>query len=342
MAEKKITIRTIAELCGVSVSTVSLAINNKPGVRPGVRELIRKTIEDLGWRCNNLGSRLGGFSEGESVALIANPWLLTNYGGHPVQSTMAKLIEKFEEQGIIPAVYYGRSLEALENCLKSRPAAVVVFSNNFLLKGAIERLLEAGIRVLIAHAEWRDAICPRVHSDHVGAGRLAGRKLREAGCVRPAFFGGFGSYVHCPELKAFESPMPDYFAGIRESYSEFDFRTDAVGDVFGDTTEVVRMLVGGTYDGWIFQLRQYFECFAFLRERVPETVPVRAMITFDTADRPSYPVSRHGCLAENSRKIAELIFELATAVETPEPLEYTVPYLWRAAEKDYGSACVRE
>lgn len=57
MAEKKITIRTIAELCGVSVSTVSLAINNKPGVRPGVRELIRKTIEDLGWRCNNLGSR---------------------------------------------------------------------------------------------------------------------------------------------------------------------------------------------------------------------------------------------------------------------------------------------
>ena len=335
MAQKKITIRTIAEHCGVSVSTVSLVINNKPGIRPGVRELVLKTIEELGWRSNSLGGRFGNVTE---VVLVGNPWLLSNFGGHPTQLTMARLIEKFEERGIISSTYYGRNLEVMRNCLERRPMAVVVFSSNFLLRDAIEKLCAAGIRVVIAHAEWSEAICPRVHSDHVNAGRLAGRKLREAGCEHPAFFGGLGLRVHCTEWEELGSPVAEYLTGLTEEFPAFDFHRDMVGDAFGDVAEVAHMLQYGEYDGWIFQLRQFFNRFAFLRERLEKecVLPgIRRMITFDTAIQPSFPLSRYGCLAENSEKIAELVFQLVTASKTPEPMEYAIPYLWRADEGDY-------
>ena len=341
MTQKKITIRTIAEHCGVSLSTVSLVINNKPGIRPGVRELVRKTIEELGWRRNSLGSRFGS---GGEVVLVGNPWLLTmsNSGGHPTLLTMSRLIEKLEERGIMSSVYYGRNLEVLRSCLDNCPMAVVVFSSNFLLRDAIEKLCAAGIRVVIAHAEWSEAICPRVHSDHVNAGRLAGRKLQEAGCRHPAFFGGLGVRVRCSEREELGSPVVDYLSGLLEEFPHFDFRHDMVGDAFGDVAEVTRMLQEGKYDGWLFQLRQYFDRFSFLRKQLEDNgkaPEIRRIITFDSAIQPSFPLSHYGCLAENSEKIADLVFQLVTADEKPEPMEYAVPYLWRADEKDYATAC---
>jgi DNA-binding LacI/PurR family transcriptional regulator len=49
MAEGKLTIRQIAKLAGVSRSTASRVLNNRPNVSPGMRELVQKVIAETGY-----------------------------------------------------------------------------------------------------------------------------------------------------------------------------------------------------------------------------------------------------------------------------------------------------
>lgn len=330
MTEKnKVTIRTIAELCGVSISTVSLVLNNKPGVRSEVRNIVKKCIEDLGWRSNNIQGHFSNDKKARPIAFVVNSWLLSNVGGNPLAQTIGLAIEKFSRDGIFPAVYYSHCKEVLEQLLRSRPRAVVLFCNHPLLQVQLEKLQSAGIRVLLAHSEWREPVCPRIHSDHRGAGRAAAAKLLEEGWRKPAFLGAFGNRAHCRSLTEMEPPADAYIQGIQEIFPDFDFRRDAVGEACRDLTEVARMLQSGRYDSWIFQLRPYFDSFSFVYGGLPKEMrkPMGRVI-FDTSERPIYPLSYFDCFAENCEKIADLIYELALCEEIPEPMEYSVPYRW--------------
>lgn len=60
---RKITVREIAEHCGVSMATVSRAINGNSYVSPELRKKIREYLEDIGWEPRNLpGTRQTGWS----------------------------------------------------------------------------------------------------------------------------------------------------------------------------------------------------------------------------------------------------------------------------------------
>ncbi|MBW0143825.1 LacI family transcriptional regulator [Sphingomicrobium sp. B8] len=55
-----ITIEDVAKAAGVSRQTVSRVMNNKPGVKPAVRERIEEAIADLGYVPNLAARRMGG------------------------------------------------------------------------------------------------------------------------------------------------------------------------------------------------------------------------------------------------------------------------------------------
>ena len=44
-----VTLRKVAELAGVSLSTASRVINDKPGVKPEVRERVWRVIREYGY-----------------------------------------------------------------------------------------------------------------------------------------------------------------------------------------------------------------------------------------------------------------------------------------------------
>jgi LacI family transcriptional regulator len=44
-----ITLKEIAKIAGVSSSTVSRVINNRPGVRPETRERVQKIVREYGY-----------------------------------------------------------------------------------------------------------------------------------------------------------------------------------------------------------------------------------------------------------------------------------------------------
>ena len=71
------TIRDIAKKCGVSVSTVSRALNNHPDIRPDTKEMIMKVIRETGFVPND-SARYLKRTEGTSIALlvkgITNPF----------------------------------------------------------------------------------------------------------------------------------------------------------------------------------------------------------------------------------------------------------------------------
>ena len=67
MAE--ITIKDIAKICGVGVSTVSRAINNHPDINPATREQIKKVIEEYGYIPNNSARNLKR-TESNAVAIL--------------------------------------------------------------------------------------------------------------------------------------------------------------------------------------------------------------------------------------------------------------------------------
>ena len=52
------TIKDIAKICGVGVSTVSRAINNHPDINPETKEMIMSTIKEYGYIPNNSARNL--------------------------------------------------------------------------------------------------------------------------------------------------------------------------------------------------------------------------------------------------------------------------------------------
>lgn len=66
----EITIKDIAKICGVGVSTVSRAINNHPDINPETRKQIQQVIEEYGYIPNNSARNLKR-TESNTVAILA-------------------------------------------------------------------------------------------------------------------------------------------------------------------------------------------------------------------------------------------------------------------------------
>lgn len=65
-----ITIKDIARQCGVSVSTVSRAINNHPGINQDTKNMILKVVEENQFIPNNSARNLKRLESNAIVVLI--------------------------------------------------------------------------------------------------------------------------------------------------------------------------------------------------------------------------------------------------------------------------------
>ena len=83
----EITIKDIARICGVGVSTVSRAINNHPDINPVTKQAIMDTIEKYGYIPNNSARNLKR-TDAKCIAILVKG--LTN----PFFAKMIRIIEK--------------------------------------------------------------------------------------------------------------------------------------------------------------------------------------------------------------------------------------------------------
>ena len=243
---RKITVREIAEHCGVSMATVSRAINGNSYVSPELRKKIREYLEDIGWEPRNLPGKRQNELEPE-VVVIASLELLDHLES---ARELKLLVNELYHAGFQPVLRLGHRSESLRSCLETRPELVVLNGFSDRLYEDVKRLQEAGIRV-VGLGEAHACPCPLVMSDHRSAGREAAETLRKRGARRIALFAMMGAQAHPEELEKIYSRSAKIIRGIREVFPAFDPAADAVSDCFGDLTEFKRMLASGLYDGWV-------------------------------------------------------------------------------------------
>ena len=83
---EELTIKDVARICGVGVSTVSRAINNHPDINPETKQKVMEIIREQGYIPNNSARNLKR-TEARSIAVLVKG--MTN----PVFSNMIKVIE---------------------------------------------------------------------------------------------------------------------------------------------------------------------------------------------------------------------------------------------------------
>ena len=82
----QVTIKDIAKICGVGVSTVSMAINNHPDINPETKQLIMDTIQEYNYVPNNSAQNLKRV-ESNTIAL------LTKGVGNPLFAEMIQTVQ---------------------------------------------------------------------------------------------------------------------------------------------------------------------------------------------------------------------------------------------------------
>ena len=82
----QVTIKDIAKICGVGVSTVSRAINNHPDINPETKKLIMDTIREHNYVPNNSAQNLKRV-ESNTIAL------LTKGVGNPLFAEMIQTVQ---------------------------------------------------------------------------------------------------------------------------------------------------------------------------------------------------------------------------------------------------------
>ena len=327
----KVTIRDIAAACGVTTATVSRVINNQPGVRKEIRKFVQRHIDQLGWQCSSLKTRLPKAGSVKTVFILCNMETLSGGGRYSIQSALQLLIGRLEEAGIIPFAVFGKTLQMLDECRRLKPHAVLLLTKTPWQEEAVRRLAGTGTRVAVAYGDRFCGSCPQVRSDYEAAARKAVRRLRSLGCRRIGLFAGNGMLVHPGGP---EDVMQFWVRCIAQVLMRdmpgFVLERDMVSDCFNAPDELRRMVGSGDYDGWICceheRVKRFCQEAEALGIRVPEQLPV---VAFCSESAGYEDVLRMDHFVSQVEKIADQLFRWVTEETFPEPVEVVIPYLWQ-------------
>ena len=327
MAGKKITIKDIAESCGVGLGTASRAINGKPGVREEIRRKIQRYCEEIGWRSNNLEGRLFIREPKRTAVFISSPDLLNHESDNTVPSL---IMDGLRKNGFDTMFLLGTCSKLLQRMTAIEPYCVIQLGMPDFLAPHIRELLNAGIRVVsIGEASRYEG--PILHPDHYRAAVDAATLFRKNGHSRTAFFGGLGilkklnsiDEVHILRIKRI-------LQGIQSVYPQFDPETDVVSDCFNDPEPLRKVLKKRIHTAWICaeerMCRILLRVAADLGLRIPEDLSV---ILF-SARLPFYAFTPDVTRFEmNAQARAEKALELLLAeVPEVENREYSFDFLF--------------
>lgn len=127
----EITIKDIAKLCGVGVSTVSRAINNHPDINPETKSMIMEVIRENGYVPNNSARNLKR-TDARSIAVLVKG--ITN----PLFSDMIKVFEEETQKKKYSLVlkhveYYEDEVDVALELVKEKRLRGIIFLGGYFL-----------------------------------------------------------------------------------------------------------------------------------------------------------------------------------------------------------------
>ena len=180
------TIRDVAQLAGVSPSSVSRYFNNKELLSPQSLERIEKAVRELNYYPSSLGRNLRFSRSGTLLALlptISNPFY------HRILSTISKECEQYGYTMITCTTGMDKYTEQnLYNMLHSHYADGAIIFGSALTKSELEGLFRK--YPMVQCCEYIDANLPGVSIDDESASFEAVKYLIASGCRSIAMASG--------------------------------------------------------------------------------------------------------------------------------------------------------
>lgn len=322
--QKRLTIREVADLAGVSAATVSRVINGRPDVSEPVRESVMRVVRENGYS----RSRSGGVSGGSGLVGVTLPLLHHSY----FSEILAGVSEAFYEEGIpmvlCPTMHeHDREASLLERLRQgTTDGAILILPEES--HEELSALREQGYPFVIVDPHTApDEHVPTVSAAHTSGAREATAHLVSLGHRRIAVITGPSGWLATEErLRGYRSALADVGVVPRPGLQvESDFSTG------GGREAAKRLLSQAEPPSAIFAFNDMLAIGALqaareLGLRVPEDVSVvgfddtfEASIVLPALTTVRQPLAEMGRMAVaqlvrllQNRRIEALHVELAT------------------------------
>lgn len=177
-----VTIRTIAERCGLSVAAVSRALNRRSGISEEKAEQVRRLAQEMGYQPNEAARTLKTNRSNLIGVLYKN--LLAHEFFSQVLEGLRSQAEKAGYEILFLNMNAG---DYYDRARKHRCAGVIIAQGDFDKTG-VEELIRSDIPTV--GIELEASSCPTIFSDNVGAMEALVRHVNDLGHERIAFIHG--------------------------------------------------------------------------------------------------------------------------------------------------------
>jgi len=283
------TIRDVAKKAGLSLSTVSLVINNRGNVSPGTRETVQKVVRELSYHptrsARGLASKTSGnigFILSEEHFSQAEPFYTRIFLGtefeardHNFYILLTTVGDQFDPDAYVPRFLLERNVDGI----------IIAGKVNEKLISYIDSL---GLPIVLVDYEMKRAHHSAVLIDNWRGGTLAVEHLLALGHKKIAFIGGD---IRHPSLtdryEAYQNTLHQAGIFLEESYEITDEEETSVA---GGTSAAERLLASGAKPTAIFAANDAMAigCMRHLKSRgmrIPEDV---ALVGFDDIEMSSH------------------------------------------------------
>lgn len=182
----RVTIRDVAREAGVSVTTVSQALNRPEGSRvaEGTRRTVREVARRLGYRANP-SARALRTSRTDTIALIGRDLVTTEFLGGLIRGAQE---EVRRHDGLLIVADTGDDGDAVVRTLRDRRVDGIILGAYYHQELSVPRALH-GVPTVLVNAFTTEAGYSWVVPDEQAGGRAAAEVLLAAGHRRVAMIG---------------------------------------------------------------------------------------------------------------------------------------------------------
>lgn len=225
-SSRKLTLKDIGDLAGVSRATVSRVINGYPHITAEVRERVESVIEQTGYRPNRIAQSLASQKSGIIglvIPHVANTVFTNPYFFHLINS----ITKATNQNDLTLALFLFHSMDEEEHIIKT-------IYNNSIVDGVIitadrhedpviEQVMKHDVRVVFIGKPKQGINAPFVNVDNENGGYLATEHLIKQGRKRIAA-------IICKDNSAGEDRFAGYLRALKKYQMPFNPLLIAEGD----------------------------------------------------------------------------------------------------------------
>lgn len=205
---KKLTVKEIAKMAGVSVTSVSFVLNNKPGVSETTRKKVQKIIEETGFK-PNLNSKKLVMNKSFNICLVINSFSSPFEDLFYFEITRGILNQSIKHNYNITICKSSESKNELPDLVYSGDTDGIIFMQDISEK-LIDKVVKSGIPAIIVDSHSANAKITSITPDYYRATYDAAKHLIERGHEKIALIASeTEANFYKQTLKGFKGAMAD-------------------------------------------------------------------------------------------------------------------------------------